>query len=332
MSVPHASGLRTGRSSLAGAFAGGLRDAAASPGAVFALLLINLLAALALAAPLAVLLSSSLDHNLYGDAMATGASWRWYDTVERRSPELIGDLAPWSALFSEEGVDLDDLRSLAGVPATVAVAGLAMLWLHTLLHIGFLWSLAGGEGRLPRRGAHLGEMLAGAARFLLSGTVLAVLTTAFLVAAYALFYSLSGRVLEGAGEASQREWLSLGLTWSRVGVTLLAFVAVKVFSDLVKVGLIESAAGLPNASLSQAIGLALGQMTRRGPAYLALYLALGLGTPVLAAAWWGVSRLLGPAAGWGLLVVVFLLQQLVVAARIGLRLAHVAATRRLYGG
>ena len=63
-----------------------LRAAASLPGVVALFLFLNLGLALVVAVPVRSLLSAELDDNLYGDRMETGASWRWFDTVERRDP------------------------------------------------------------------------------------------------------------------------------------------------------------------------------------------------------------------------------------------------------
>lgn len=327
------------RPSLIAAVAGGLGDAVARPGAVLALLTIQLVAAIALAAPLATLLSSELDHNLYGETMARGASWRWFDTVDRQHPAVLGDLGAWNALFDERGVRLDDLAGLSGVPLAMAVAGLAFYWLNALLHTGWLWALGGGgdgggpsSRPAPARGA-AAATFAGAVRFALPATLIALLAAAFYAVAYALLYVGLGALLDGVGEASQREWVSLGLTWMRLALVLTAFLGIKLWSDLAKAALVARAAGGGSvlAALPGALLAAAGQLLRRGPVYATAYLAIGLGTPLLAALWWVVTLPLEPATLWPLLVVLVLAQQLFAGARIALRLAHLAATRRLLG-
>lgn len=322
------------RPSAIAAAAGGLRDALGRPGAVLALLALNLVAALALAAPVAGVLSAELDRNLYGETMAGGASWRWFDTVDREHPVLLGDLAAWNALFSEEGLTLGDLAKLSGLPLALAVAGLGLYWLNALLHTGWLAALSRQDQRFDDGGSPLapgtaGSMLAGAARYAVPATVIALAAAAGYAGAYALAYVGLGRLLDGVGEAAQREWVSLGLTWLRLVLTLGALVAVKLWSDLAKALLVERGAGRPLAALPGALVAALGELLRRAPAYVTAYLALALGTALLAALWRLLSVLLEPATLWPLLVVLVLAQQLFLGARICLRLAHLAATRRL---
>ncbi len=332
------------RPSILAAVAGGLRDVAARPGAVLALLAGNLLLAIALAAPLAALLASDLDHNLYGDAMAEGSSWRWFDTADRRHPALLGDLSAWNALFGDEGVRLDDLAKLSGVPLAIVLAGLAVYWLNALLHTGWLAALGHGAadpagagpagiGPAASRGT-AAATFAGAARFALPATLIALVAAAFYAGAYALLYLGLGALLDGAGEASQREWVSLGLTWMRLALVLAAFLGIKLWSDLAKAALVERAGGRGTglAALPGALLAAAAQLLRRGPVYATAYLAIGLGTPLLAALWWVVTLPLEPATLWPLLVVLVLAQQLFLALRIALRLAHLAATRRLLAG
>ena len=322
------------RPSAIAAAAGGLRDALGRPGAVLALLALNLAAALALAAPVAGVLSAELDRNLYGDAMAEGASWRWFDTLDREHPVLLGDLAAWHALFSDEGVTRGDLAKLSGLPLALAVAGIGLYWLNALFHTGWLAALWRHDQRFDAGGSSLapgtaGAMLAGAARFAVPATVIAVFAGAGYAGVYALAYVWLGSVLDGIGEAAQREWVSLGLTWLRLAVTLFALLAVKLWSDLAKTLLVERGAARPLAALPGALVSALGELLRRAPAYVTAYLALALGTALLAALWRLVAVLLEPATLWPLLVVLVLAQQVFLGARICLRLAHLAATRRL---
>lgn len=291
----------------------------ARPRLVAALLLVNLAAALVLTVPLGALLAAELDHNLYGDAMASGASWRWFDTVDRRHPAVLGDLAAWHALFEDEGVAWSDLAELSGVPAAVLAAGLALFWLNSLLHTGWLAAMLPGRRGTPR------ELFAEAARFALPTSLLAVLAVAGYAAVYAVVYVGGGRLLDGVGEAAQREWVSLGLTWGRLLVTLGGMLAVKLVFDLARAALVELGAW----RLLPALGIAAGELVRRGPAYLALYLVIGLGTPLLAIAWWLLTLPLGPATGWAVLLLLFVCQQVLVAGRIALRLAHLAATQGL---
>lgn len=323
------------RPSAIAAAAGGLRDALARPGAVLALLGLNLVAALALAAPVASVLSAELDRNLYGDTMARGASWRWFDTVDREHPVLLGDLSAWEALFSDQGLRLGDLAKLSGLPLALAVAGLGLYWLNALLHTGWLAALSRQNQRFDAAGSSLAPatasgMLAGAARYAVPATVIALLAAAGYAGGYALVYGWLGRVLDGIGEAAGREWVSLGLTWLRLVLTLGALLAVKLWSDLAKTLLVErGAAGWALAALPGALAGALGELFRRAPSYATAYLALALGTALLAALWRLVTVLLEPATLWPILVVLVLAQQVFLGARICLRLAHLAATRRL---
>lgn len=328
------------RTSPIAAAAGGLRDAFARPGTVLALLLVQLVAAIALAAPLAALLSTELDHNLYSETMARGASWRWFDTVDRRHPAVLGDLSAWHELFDERGVRPGDLAELSGVPLAIALAGLGFYWLNALLHTGWLSALGGsgtGGGGSGAAGGTAAATFAGAVRFALPATLIALLAAAFYAAAYALLYVGLGALLDGVGEASRREWVSLGLTWLRLALVLAAFLAVKLWSDLARAILVARAGGGAGrgggvAALPGSLLAAAGQLLRRGPLYATAYLAIGLGTPLLAALWWIFTLPLEPAALWPLLVALALAQQVFLAARIALRLAHLAATRRLLVG
>jgi hypothetical protein len=75
---------------------------------------------------------------------------------------------------------------------------------------------------------------------------------------------------------------------------------------------------------------ALRELTRRGLRYLGAYWLLGLVSVAVVALWWTFASAL-PATGPGLWLT-FLAQQLFVAVRIGLRLAHLGTTFELSGG
>lgn len=290
---------------------------AARPHLILALLTVNLLTAWMLVAPLRGLLGAELDSNLYGETMRTGVSWRWFDTVTREHPEAVGGYSAFTALVSDEGVRWKDLRDLSGTAAGVALAGLFLFWLNGVLHCAFLDSLQQG-----RTAAGFG---AAAARFAPPLSALAGFALLSYALVYALLYVETGRWLADLRADVDSEWLAMGMTWARLALTLVALLAIKVFYDLAKVVLVERGTwNWPWAAL-----LALKEFLHRGGRYLVLYLLLGLGTPLLAAAWWLTGGRL-VASGWLLLVLLFVLQQLFLAARISLRLAHLAATRTLF--
>lgn len=280
-------------------------------------LVLNLLAGWVLAAPVRGLLSAELDANLYGEVMRTGASWRWFHTVGRQHPEAVGDFTAFTAVVSDEGVRWKDLRQLSGTAAAVALAGLFLFWLNGVLHCAFLDSLR--EGRSPE------GFGAAAVRFAPPLSALAFFALLTYALVYALFYVQTGKWLEDAREAVDSEWLAMGMTWARLALTLAGLLMVKVLYDLAKVVLVERGGwNWPWAFL-----LALKEVLRRGGRYLLLYLLIGVGTPLLAGLWWLTGGRL-TASGWVLLVLLFLLHQLFLAARIGLRLTHLAAARALY--
>ena len=121
------------------------------PGVVLLLLLLNLGVALVVAAPVRSLLSAELDDNLYGEVMEQGASWRWFDTVEREHPVAVGDYSPWSALFTADGVRLADLAAVSGPAATLLLAGLLIFLVQAPLHVGYL-AAAPGSRQAPADG------------------------------------------------------------------------------------------------------------------------------------------------------------------------------------
>jgi hypothetical protein len=268
-----------------------------------------------------------LDHNLYGQEMARGSSWRWFDTVDRNQPQAFGNLDAWKALFTSEGVKLKDLKNLAGPPAAVALVALLLFWLNTVLHCGFLAYLVPD----PRSGGGLGIGAAAArfgaatARFALPASAFACCALLLYGAIYALVYVQSGKWLQGVSEATDQEWLALGLTWLRLGATSLALLVAKLIFDLAKVILVDRGTwNWPWAFL-----LAMRELGVRGWRYLVLYLLLGLAAPLLTLLWATTAGGL-VAAGWLTLLLLFLAQQVFLGARITLRLAHLASTRALY--
>lgn len=294
----------------------GIVGTAARPHVLLLLLVVNLLAAWVLAAPSRSLVWSTLDDNLYSGEMGTGASWRYFDTVQRRHPEAVGNLSAWNALFSDEGVRLADIRKLSGPPVAVAIAGLFLFWLNGLVHCGFLATL------YPDRP---GGFTAAVGRFAAPASAIAVVALAAYVLVYQLLYVETGKLLADAREAVGSEWLAWGMTWSRLGLTVLGFLGVKVLFDLARIVLVHR----NNWNWPWAGILALREVWRHAGRYLLLYLLLGLAAPVLVALWWLAPGRFAPQ-GWIGLGIMFLLQELFLAARIGLRLAHLAAAQTLY--
>ncbi len=300
----------TTSSPLLGDLRHGVRAVLARPHLVAALLLVNLLTAWVLVAPLRGVLSAELDHNLMGDEMATGASWRWFDMVDRKHPQLLGDLEAWHGLFRDGGVRWDALEKLAGPPAAVALAGLFLFWASAVFHCGFLATLAG-----ERRGFG-----AGCAHFALPVSALAFFAALSYAAAYALLYVQTGKWLEHTRTALGSEWQAIALTWSRLGVTLAAVFLLKVLFDLCKVALVER--GGWNWPLAFFVGFR--ELLRSGLRYLALSVVFGVGLTVLALLWHALPGRWAPQSGLALLAV-FLLQQVYLGTRIALRLGRLAA-------
>lgn len=309
-----------------------LRRPLARPGVVVLFLLLNLAAALVVVAPVRSLLSAELDDNLYGERMEEDASWRWYDTVDRQHPRAVGDLSPWTALFSDEGVGWDDVAAVSGPPAAVLLAGLLLFLVHAPLHVGYLavarrrWDGgAATRGIEPERGAT--GVVAEAVRRAPAALVLGILAALAYVLVYALVYVAPAAPLARFAEFLQKEWVHLGQVWLRLALTVLLLLAVKVLFDLAKLGLVVDGGGrrrVPGAGLGAAFALAGREMRRRGWAYLAVDLVLGVLLLAVAAAWWLVSAPLVPETWLGL-VILFVLHQVFLAVRIVLRLAHLEA-------
>lgn len=291
----------------------------AEPQTVLLFLLVNLGFALVLAAPLAGLLSAELDHNLYGDEMATGASWRWFDTVERKHLHALGDLAPWTALLSADGVRLGDLARLSGPPAAIALAGLLLFFVHAVLHTGYL-----AAGRWRTAEGKTAGMLHRAALFAVPALGLAVLAAVGYAAVYAGAFVATGPPLARFAEVQQSHSLHLLFVGIRLGVTALLLLAVKLWFDLAKAALVESGSW----NVFGAAARAAGELARRGWAYALLYVVIATGTVAVAALWMLLADPLVPRT-WIGLAIVFLLHQVVLALRIWLRLAHLGATQGL---
>lgn len=296
-----------------------LRRPLVEPQTVLVFLLVNLLLALVLAAPLAGLLSAALDDNLYGEEMATGPSWRWFDTVGRQHPLAVGELGPWSALFTSEGVRPGDLAGLSGAPAAILLAGLLLFFVHAVLHTGYLaagrWRT--GEGRAA-------GLLHRAGLFAVPSLGLALAAAAAYVAVYAAAYVATGPPLARLAETAQSHSLHLVFVWLRLGLTAALLLAVKLWFDLAKATLVETGSW----NLARAAARAARELARRGWAYALLYLAIGAGTPVLSLLWLLVADPLVPRT-WIGLAIVFVLHQVFLAVRIALRLAHLGATQGL---
>lgn len=296
-----------------------VRRPLAEPQTVLVFLLVNLAFALVLAAPLAGLLSAELDDNLYGEEMASGASWRWFDTVAREHPHALGDLAPWTALFTSEGIRPADLARLSGPPAAVALAGVLLFFVHAVLHTGYL-----AAGRWRSAEGKAAGLLHRSALFALPALGLAAAAAAGYVAVYAVAWVATGPPLARIAEAAQSQRLHLAFAGGRLALTLALLVAVKLWFDVAKATVVETGSW----NLARAAARAARELMRRGWAYLALYLAIGAGTLALAALWLVVADPLVPRT-WIGLAIVFVLHQLFLAVRVALRLAHLGATQGL---
>ncbi|HEX4952135.1 MAG TPA: hypothetical protein VF017_01905 [Thermoanaerobaculia bacterium] len=288
----------------------GARAVLIRPHVVAALLLVNLLAAWVLVAPLRGVLSAELDHNLMGDEMATGASWRWFDTVDRKHPLALGDLEAWHGLLRDGGARWDALKKLSGPPLSVALAGLFLFWVSAVFHCGFLGTLAA-----ERRGFG-----AGCAHFALPVSALAFFAGLSYAGAYALLYVQTGKWLEDWRSSLGSEWLAIGLTWTRLGVTLAAVFLFKILFDLSKVALVER--GGWNWPLAFFVGFR--ELLRSGLRYFGLSVVFGLGLALLALLWSVLPGRWAPQS-WLALLAVFLLQQVFLGTRIALRLGRLAA-------
>lgn len=296
-----------------------LRRPFAEPQTVLVFLLVNLVLALVLAAPVAGLLSAELDHNLYGDEMATGASWRWFDTVSREHPHAVGDLGPWSALFTSEGIRPADLARLSGPPAAILLAGLLLFFVHAVLHTGYL-----AAGRWRSREGRTAALFHRAGLFAVPALGLAVIAAAGYVAVYAAAYVATGPPLARLAEVAQSHSLHLVFVWLRLGLTAALLLAVKLWFDLAKATLVETGSW----NLLRASARAARELVRRGWAYALLYLAIGAGTLAVSLLWLLVADPLVPRT-WIGLAIVFVLHQVVLAIRVALRLAHLGATQGL---
>jgi len=303
---------------LPGALFAALRRALGAPGVLALFLVLNLGAAALVVMPLRSLLAAELDSNLYGDAMQSGASWRWFDTVERRHPRAVGNYDAWTALFSDDGVGLADLKALSGPPAAIALAALLLFLLHGPLHVGWL---AAARSRLPPTAAKVAGQAVGYAPAAILLSLLAGLSYA---AVYAVFFVAPADLLARLAEGLQSERLHLVFIAARLAVTLLLVAVVKVFFDLAKVGLAEGG----HWGLGGAFLLAGRQTVRHGVVYLLLYALLAVAALLVAALWWVVSGPLVPETWLGL-AILFVLHQLLVALRIGLRLAGLRAVQDL---
>lgn len=296
----------------------------ARPRQLLAFWLLNLVIAAVLTVPLAGVLSETLDTNLYGEEMAEGPSWRWFDTVDRTRPEVLGDLSAVEALFGAEGLGLEELGKLSGVPLALLAAGLVVFWLNTLLHLGWLSTLAGG------RGDARGGLLACAGRFAIPGSLLALGSLAAYAGVYALVFRGGGRLLEPLSAGTENEWVALALLWTRLALTLLALLGVKLTSDLAKSWMVQR----DSRNLLRAVPAALGVLGRHGLRYVLGYLLVGAVALGAVALWWSLPDLGAVTGGlpqtWLGLLLVFLLHQVFLVLRIALRLWHLGVTWGLY--
>jgi hypothetical protein len=302
--------------SVAAAAKSGALEVAVRPHLVAVFLAANLVLAWILAAPLRGLLSAELDSNLYGDVMATGSSWRWFDTVERKHPEALGNRGAWGELLSDRGLTVKGLRQISGPALAVVLAGGVLFVLSSLLQCGFLAQL------YPDR---RGTFAAATAHFVLPALAVTCFAALSYAATYWLLYVETGRWLADVRAGAGSERIALAMTWGRLALTLVGLLAVKLLFDLSRVVLVDRG----NWNWPWAFLVACRELALRGGRYTLLYLLLGGATAVLAALWWLTLGRFAPQ-GWLGIAALFVAQQLFVGARIALRLTHLAAARALY--
>lgn len=299
----------------------GLASVAVRPHLVLLMLLVNLLASWVLTAPIRGLLRATLDRNLYGDTMATGASWRWFDTVSRTSGPGLLDFSLFRNAAGADGLFPGDFLHLAGPLSGAVLAALILLWANSLLVCGFLAHL---------HPDHRGGFGNAVVRFLFPASALTFFAVLSYGAAYFVCFVLTGYWLGPFAESFPSQGAVLALTAARFAVTLLVLLVLKVLFDLARVVLVDR----DGWNWPWAFLMALRELVRLRGRNLLRYLALGAfptaAALLLTLLWWPLGSLLAAPQGWIVLLLAFLAQQVFVALRIGLRLSGIAAMHHLY--
>lgn len=302
----------------------GLSQALRAPRLILFLWAVQLVVALPAAVVLGHALQESMGASLVQDRLVEGFDTDWWGEWEARAQGLETTFGPRVA-----GVEafLDNLdawwsgRLASHPPAVVGPAVLfALLWAFLLGGVlQWLARPAGFEGSVPSR-----HFFSEAGRFFGRFLRLAVFSGVLYLGIYALARGLFG-ALEGwtRDVTAERTVLLWVLLVAALVVALL--VLVRVIFDLAKVlTVVDDRRGML-VTLFHAARLVL----RRPLAPLGLYALVALLWLLLVALYALVAPVAGPA-GWPGILLAFLLAQVLLMARLGLRLGLLAGDMTLY--
>lgn len=297
----------------------GCFEALANPGILLLVWLANLL----LAVPASLLLAESLREDigasLVHESLRQGFDMDWWSEFTDRSSGLARDLEPSQVVGI--GPFLDNLEAWA----TGGLFELHPALVATGLLYALLWSfLVGGVlDRFARGGASTGFFGACGAFFGRSLRLLG-LTAPLYFAVYRLSRWLAGRVVEVAREAETESFVLL-LALAATAVVALLLVLVRLISDYARIRLVnEDLTGVLGAFFRGA-----GFVRRNLVSTFGLVALFGLAGLMLVGLW----SLLGPGTSQASVAgvfVAFILGQLAMLVKIGLRLGLLAAELTLF--
>jgi len=302
----------------------GLARSFGGPRLLVALWLVNLVVALPLAAVLGSSIHRSVAHSPRAEGLVEGFDTTWHGGYQATARGLEKTLEP---SVVGVGAFLDNLEAwwtghaFSGFPGLVAVGVLyALLWAFLLG--GVLQRFARPEGF---EGGVLSQSFFGnCGRFFGRFVRLALLSAVLYLVIYGLARWYFRGLQSWTRDVTSERWV---LFWVLIGAGLVVtlLMGVRLVFDLAKVMTVQE----DRRGMVLAVGAALRFLVARPFTLVGLYVGLALLWLVVLALYALVAPTAGPASWTGVLLA-FLLAQVVLAVKIGLRLSLLAGETAVY--
>ena len=298
-------------------FARGLGISIRRPHFAIAVWLAEAALAALLALPISNFLHAELNHAPAAAGMITAPDARWWSTVRRTHPDVVGTFPESAeALFSEAGSSgFGAFNGSAGIAAAFLGAGLVVVVLHAFLLGGIFGSLAIG-------GRDLTIFAREGARRLPAFLIVTAGAAALVCAIYHYVYWASGRALAGFTENLATEGAARLVALGRLAAVAVLLTLVKIGADAIRIALVERPDLPPVTRYLVGVGSAIGRL----PRILATLLLWALSTALLYFLW---SRLnvSSAATTTGGVVLLVAAQQVFIFLRAILKVGYYAGVR-----
>lgn len=300
------------RASLA-CFGRGMRLSLSKPYLAVSLWLVQLMLASVLILPISDSLHDNLDHSVTGSRMVAVPEYRWWETMRRTHPDLLGNFPELASdALSSSGVRAKELAGLRGIGAAAVALGMLGIVLHA-------FSLGGVFGTLREPQSSLVTFGREGMRRFPAFLVFTFAAVAAALAAYRWIWIESGEALKTRVQELDTEGKALAVTAVRLLVLLLVLAAIKLMADSVRAVWVSRPDLPPISRFFAGVGGALGR-----PARLFGVLALYVVTTLLL---YGIWIWADPPAGGEArfaLVPLILTQQVFVFVRLLVKVGYYA--------